>query len=50
MAGKGSGKSLKGGSGNGPTGKSKLHGVTPKSGGHKVGGKGIKLAGQAYQR
>lgn len=48
MASKGSGKSLKGGNGNGVTGKSKLHGKTPAKTGHPVRGKGTKLGGKAY--
>lgn len=48
MAGKGGGKFFTGGGGNGATGKSTLHGVTPKQGGHPVKGKGTKLTGRAY--
>lgn len=48
MAGKGGGKGLKGGGGNPPTGKTKLHSIKPGKSGHPVGGKGTKLKGPAY--
>lgn len=48
MAGKGGGKSLKGGSGNGPTGKTKLHSINAGKSGHPVGGKGTRIKGTTY--
>jgi len=48
MAGKGTGKSLTGGSGNGPTGKTKLHSINAGASGHPVKGKGLKLGGTTY--
>ena len=41
MANKGGGKSLTGGSGNGPYGKPAPKGVTPKPAGKPQGGKGL---------
>ena len=48
MAGKGGGKDLGGKSGNGSTGKTKLHGIKAGKSGHPVGGKGSKVKGKAY--
>lgn len=48
MAGKGTGKGLKGGGGNGSTGKSKLHSISAGKSGHPLGGKGTKVKGKAY--
>lgn len=48
MAGRGGGKGMKGGGGNGPTGKTKLHSINAGKSGHPVGGKGTKLGGKAY--
>ena len=48
MAGKGGGKGLKGGSGNGATGKTKLHGIKAGASGHPVRGRGTKASGRLY--
>lgn len=48
MAGKGGGKGLRSGKGNGSTGKTKLHSIKAGKSGRPVSGKGTKVKGRAY--